>query len=209
MKHFVRTQRSVADHYVKHWSIIVNDGDMDFEFQNYHIPLWNTREVPEFVNWFRKLRTIQIDMLFNKIYNKVKIQNQNKWFKMWSTSNCVNFSRRNPKRNAQCVDHSGIPVYSTVRAGISCMRKDTTCEKIVVGQKCPTPHTKKNIFERKTVKNAEWRVEEYQDDNIMRVIRGWRARKTPWSSVTCDIEMCAVNNEKLWPVRVFCSHSKK
>ena len=36
---------------------------------------------------------------------------------MWVTLNYVNCSRRNPKRSAQCVYHTGIPVYSTARAG--------------------------------------------------------------------------------------------
>ena len=41
------------------------------EFQDYLIPLWNTRKVPAFDNWSRKLRTTQIDMLFKKIYNRI------------------------------------------------------------------------------------------------------------------------------------------
>ena len=43
---------------------------------------------------------------------------------MLATSNCVNCSRRNPKRNAQSVYHTGIPLYSTARAGISCIKKE-------------------------------------------------------------------------------------
>ena len=34
-----RTERSVADHDVSHESMMVNKTDMDFEFQDYHIPL--------------------------------------------------------------------------------------------------------------------------------------------------------------------------
>ena len=41
------------------------------EFHDYHIRLWNTRKVPALDNWFRKFRTIQIDMLFNKIYDRI------------------------------------------------------------------------------------------------------------------------------------------
>ena len=68
-------------------------------------------------------------MLFNKIYDKINhiifsVQNQNKWFRMWVTSNYVNRSRRNPKRSAQCVYHTGISVYSTARAGIFCIKKE-------------------------------------------------------------------------------------
>ena len=80
------------------------------EFQDYHILLWNMRRVPAFKNWFRKLRTTQIDTL-NKIYDKIKqkknrlVQNQRKWFRKWATSNC---SRRLPKRSAQHASHTGM-----------------------------------------------------------------------------------------------------
>ena len=75
------------------------------EFQDYHIPLWNTRKVQAFDKWFRKLRTTQLDMLFKKIYDRINhliisVQNQNKWFGMCVTSNYVKYSRRNPKRSA-------------------------------------------------------------------------------------------------------------
>ena len=43
---------------------------------------------------------------------------------MWVTSNYVRCSIRNPKRSAQCVYHTGTLVYSTARAGISCMKKE-------------------------------------------------------------------------------------
>ena len=50
------------------------------------------------------------DTLFNKIYDKIKhithlVQNQRKRFRMWATSNCVNCSKRNPKRSAQHAYH--------------------------------------------------------------------------------------------------------
>ena len=40
------------------------------KFQDYHILLWNTHKVPAFENWFRKLRTTQIDMFLNNIYDR-------------------------------------------------------------------------------------------------------------------------------------------
>ena len=66
----------------------------------------------QFEHWFRKVRTIQIDMLLNMIYDKIKhithlVQNQRKWFRKWATSNCVNCSRRNAKRSAQHAHHIG------------------------------------------------------------------------------------------------------
>ena len=47
----------------------------------------------------------------------------------------------------------------------------------------------KMIRMRETVKSAWWRVEEYQDNNTMRMIHGWRARKTlePMSRVKCSV----------------------
>ena len=63
------------------------------EFQDYHILLWSMHRVPAFENWFRKLRTTQIDTLFNQIYDKIKpttrsVQSQNGWFRtvMWNFS---------------------------------------------------------------------------------------------------------------------------
>ena len=103
------------------------------EFHDYHIPLWSTRRVPAFENWFRKWTTIQIDMLFNKIYDKINhlilsVQNQNKWYRMWVTSNYVNCSTRNRQRSAPCDYHTGTSVYSTARAGISCKKKEGPIE---------------------------------------------------------------------------------
>ena len=42
------------------------------EFQGYHILLWSMLRAHAFENWLRKSRTTQIDMLFNKIYDKTK-----------------------------------------------------------------------------------------------------------------------------------------
>ena len=54
-------------------------------FQDYHILPWNNCMAPAFENWFRKSRTIQIDMLFNKICDRINhlipsAKNQKKWF---------------------------------------------------------------------------------------------------------------------------------
>ena len=75
------------------------------EFQGYHILLWSMRKVPAFENWFRKLRTTQIDTLFNKIYDKIKqnthlVQNQRKWCRKWATSNLFELLETDPK--TQC-----------------------------------------------------------------------------------------------------------
>ena len=82
------------------------------EFLDCHILLWSTLRALVFVNWLRRSRTTQIDMFFNSIYDKIKhkphlVQNQRKWFRKWATSNCLNCSRRNPKRSAQHACHTG------------------------------------------------------------------------------------------------------
>ena len=68
-----RTERSIADHDVSHESIMVNEADMYFRIPGLpHSVVKDTQ---------RKLRTTQIDMLFNKIYDKINhlilsVQNQ-------------------------------------------------------------------------------------------------------------------------------------
>ena len=49
---------------------------------------------------------------------------------MWLTKNNVNCSRWNPERRAQCVYHTGIPVWSIARAGISCTKETGVNRKI-------------------------------------------------------------------------------
>ena len=101
--------------------------DMDFKFQDYHILLWSKRTVPAFENWFRRSRTIRIDMLFNETYNRVNhwipsVKNQNKWFMKFGTSNCVNYSIRNAKHSARYAYHTGTSASSTARAATSCVK---------------------------------------------------------------------------------------
>ena len=95
--------------------------------------------------------------------------------------------------------------------------------------KCLTPHSRKYAWDfssnkptwkmkmknrrmkrkmRETVKSAEWSVEEYQIIRTTKRMMTWRdSCKTPWANVTCDIEMSARKCEKMWRVRVFCSHT--
>ena len=95
------------------------------KFQDYHILLWSTRKVPASENWFRKLRTTQIDTLFNNTYDRINhlipsVQNQNKWFMKLETLSCVNCSIRDPKHSAKYVYHIGTSASSIARAGTSC-----------------------------------------------------------------------------------------
>ena len=120
-----RMEKFIADHDESHESMMLNKADIDFRIPGLPLSLWNTRKVPAFDNWFRKLWTIQIDTLFNKIYDRINhlILIKNKRFRMLGKSNYVNYSRRNPKRIAQYVYHNRTLVYSAARAGISCTER--------------------------------------------------------------------------------------
>ena len=50
------------------------------------------------------------------------------------TSKYLNYSRRNPKRSAQCVYHTEILVYSTARVGISCIKKEEPIKNSSIGR---------------------------------------------------------------------------
>ena len=80
-----RTVRPVIDHDdLSHESLMVNEADMDFRIPRLpHSVVKHAQRVPAFENWSRKLRTTQIDTLFNKIYDKINhltlsVQNQSK-----------------------------------------------------------------------------------------------------------------------------------
>ena len=130
MKYFVRERKDDCWSWRESW---VHDGERGGHgLQNSRTTTFRCEARAEYQrsridseNW----EPSKSDMFFNKIYDKINhlipsVQNQNKWFRMWVTSNYVNCSRRNPKRSAQCIYHTGIPVYSTARAGISCKKKE-------------------------------------------------------------------------------------
>ena len=57
--------------------------------------------------------------------------------------------------------------------------------------------------------SADWNVEEYQDDNTMRMIRSTTCNTLEPMSM-CDIIMRAVKlRENVTCVRVFCSHTRR
>ena len=126
LKFFLRFERSTLT--MKHFLKELGQ-TWTSKFQDYQILWWSTRKVPAFENWFRKLRTTQIDMLFNKNYDEINhlipsVQNPNKWFMKWETSNCVNCSRRNPKRSVKYVCHTGTLASSIARWSTSCENEE-------------------------------------------------------------------------------------
>ena len=61
-------------------------------------------------------------------------------------------------------------------------------------------------WDRETVKSAKWRVEERSDTQAHETWMTWRGQPS-WANVTCDTVRHACKYEKMWRVRVFCSHS--
>ena len=90
-----RTERFVADDDVSHEQTMVNEANMDFRIPGQ----------PHSV--VKHAQSTSVRELIQRV-----------------TSNYVNCSRRNPKRSVQCVYHTGIPVHSAARAGISCIKKE-------------------------------------------------------------------------------------
>ena len=60
--------KSIADHDENHESMMVNEADMDFRIPGLPHSVVKHAQSTAFDSRFRKLRTIQIDLLFNKIY---------------------------------------------------------------------------------------------------------------------------------------------
>ena len=88
-----------------------------------HAQSTSVRELIQKIENHPDRHALQQDLRQNQSYNPFSPESK-QIFRMWVTSNYVNCSRRNPKRSAQCVYHIGISVYSTARAGISCIKKE-------------------------------------------------------------------------------------
>ena len=79
-----RTERRVIDHdNLSHESIVVNEVKMHFRFPGLSHSVVKHVQSTRFHKLIQKLRTTQIETLFNKIYDKIKhithlVQNQRK-----------------------------------------------------------------------------------------------------------------------------------
>ena len=115
-----RTERSVADDDVSHESKMWTRPTWTSEFQDYHIPLWSTRKTPAFDSDSENREPPESTRYSTRSTTESIIQSCQSRVK---TNDSVNSSRRNPKRSAQCVYHTGTLAYSTARAGISCVKE--------------------------------------------------------------------------------------
>ena len=79
-----RTEKPVVDHDdLSHESIMVNEADMDFRIPGLPHSLVKHAQSASVRELIQKMRTTQIDVLFNKIYDKINyitlsVQNQRK-----------------------------------------------------------------------------------------------------------------------------------
>ena len=67
---------------------------------------------------------LQKDLQENQSFYPFSPESKTNVFMKLGTSNYVNYSRRKPKRSAKYVYHTGILVYSTARAGTSCVKEE-------------------------------------------------------------------------------------
>ena len=121
-----RTVRSVVDHDdLSHEQIMVNEADMDFRIAGVphsvvkHAQSISVRQLIQKIDNQPDRHALQQDLRKIKHLTRI-VQNQNKLFRMWVTSNYVNCARRKPKRSAHRVLSYWNMVSSIARAGISC-----------------------------------------------------------------------------------------
>ena len=108
-----RTGRPVIDHdNLSREQTMVNEVNMNFRIPGLphsvvkHAHSTSVRELIQKIENHPDRHALQQDLQQNQADNPF-VQNQRKWFKTWVTSNCVNCSRRNPKRSAKHAYHIG------------------------------------------------------------------------------------------------------
>ena len=125
-----RMGKSVADHDEKHESMVVNEAHMDFKIPGLphsivkHAQSTSVRELIQKIENHPDRHGLQQDLRQNQSFNPFQSGIKDKLFGMLETSNCVNCSRRNPRRSAKCVYYIGTFASSIARAGISCVKEE-------------------------------------------------------------------------------------
>ena len=107
---------------------MVNEADMDFRIPGLphsvvkHAQRTSVRELIQKIENHPDRHALQQDLRQNNAYNPFSPESK-KMIQDVATSNCVNCSRRNPKRSAKHACHSGISAPSIAHAGMSCTKK--------------------------------------------------------------------------------------
>ena len=121
-----KTERSVADHDVSHDSMMVNEADMDFRIPGpphsvvKHAQSTSVRELIQKIENHPDRHALQQDLRQNQSFSP----ESKKLIQDVGNIEVCELLETEPKRSAQCVYRTGISVYSTARAGISCIKKE-------------------------------------------------------------------------------------
>ena len=108
-----RTVRPVVDHdNLSHEQTMLNEVNMDFRIPGLphsvvkHAQITSVRELIQKIENHPDRHALQQDLRQSQEYNPFSPESK-KWFRKWVTSNCLNCSRRIPKRSAQHAYHTG------------------------------------------------------------------------------------------------------
>ena len=107
-----RMEKSIADHDESHESMMVNEADMDFRIPGLphsvvkYAQSTSVRQLIQKIENHPDRHALQKDLRQNQSFNPFSPESK-QMIGMLGTSNCVNYSRRNPKRSAQHAYHTG------------------------------------------------------------------------------------------------------
>ena len=121
-----RMEKSIVVHDENHEPMMVNEADMDFRIPGQphsvvkHAQSTSVRHLIQKIENHPNRHALQQDLRQNKSLNPFSPESK----RILETSNYVNYSRRNPKRSAKYVYHTGTLPSSTARAGTSCVKEE-------------------------------------------------------------------------------------
>ena len=124
-----RMGKSIADHDESHEPMMVNEADMDFRIPGLphsvvkHAESTSVRELIQKIENHPNRHALQQDLRQNQSFNPFSPESK-QMIRDVGTSNYVNCSRRNPKRSAKYVYHTGTLASSVARAGTSCVKEE-------------------------------------------------------------------------------------
>ena len=108
---------------------MVNEADMDFQIPGLphsvvkNAQSTNVRELIQKIGNHPDRHALQQDLRQNQSFNLFSPESKQMIQDVGNIELCE-LLETEPKRSAQCVYHTGISVYSTARAGISCIKKE-------------------------------------------------------------------------------------
>ena len=124
-----RMEKSIVVHDENHESMMVNEADMDFKIPGLphsvvqHAQSTSVRDLIQKIENHPNRHALQEDLRQNQSFNPFSPESKQK-IRDVGKSNYVNYSRRNPKRSAKYVHHTGTLASSVAHAGTSCVKEE-------------------------------------------------------------------------------------